>query len=206
MYRGKHQRRYSRRSNKSLTLLVSFVLILALSVSGTVAFLVARSNAVDNKFTPSQVTTSVVENLSENTKSNVVIKNTGDTDAFIRAAVVVTWKDENGNVYGEKPVAGTDYTIKIGDGWKLGADNFYYYSSTVAAGKPTGALIESCSTDQTKVVGTGNNAITYYLSVEIIGSGIQNKPANVFNTEWESSGLKVNDEKTDPMQWTLVNK
>jgi len=46
----------------------------------------------------------------------------------------------------------------------------------------------------------------YYLTVEIIGSGIQNKPAKVFNTEWASSGLKVKDRNDDPMQWTLVGK
>ena len=168
MYRGKHQRRYSRRTNRSLTLLVSLVLILALSVSGTVAFLVARSNAVDNKFTPSQVTTYVDEYIDGNTKKNVKIQNTGDTDAFIRAALVITWKDETGNVYGEKPVAGTDYVIDIGDGWKLGADNFYYYLSTVTAGQKTTSLINECTALTTKVLQTEEGPITYYLSVEVI--------------------------------------
>ena len=50
------------------------------------------------------------------TKSNVVITNTGNTDAYIRAALIGQWLDENGN-----PVFGfTDYTagkVKLVDSW-----------------------------------------------------------------------------------------
>ena len=50
------------------------------------------------------------------TKSNVVITNTGNTDAYIRAALIGQWLDEDGN-----PVFGfTDYTagkVKLVDSW-----------------------------------------------------------------------------------------
>ena len=201
MYQGKHHKRSQRRSGKSIALLVSLLLIATVTVGGTIAFLMDSDGPLHNLFNPSEVTTEVKETVSGTTKSDVYIQNTGDTDAWIRAAVVVTWQDEAGNVYGQKPVAGTDYTITWGTGWEPGTDGFYYRTSPVAAKTGvTGDLIESISPVD------GKAPADYYLTVEIIGSGIQNKPAKVFNDEWASSGLKVNDNDTDPMQWTLVSK
>lgn len=202
---------------KPLITLVSLLAILCVTVGGTLAFLIDTDGPITNLFNPSKVTTEVIEELNGTTKQNVMIKNTGDTDAWIRAAVVVTWQDAQGNVYGQEPEEGTDkdYTISYNvsdtvsaNCWVEGNDGFYYWTSPVAAKTGlTGILIDSCTASGTKVVGTGDDAVTYYLTVEIIGSGIQNKPANVFNTEWASSGLKVNNTpQNDPMQWTLIKK
>ena len=202
MYQRKHHKRSCRRSEKSAALLVSLLLLLTVTVGGTIAFLMDSDGPLHNLFNPSQVTTYVDETVSGDTKSNVKIQNTGDTDAWIRAAVVVTWQDTDGNVYGQTPKAGENYTAWTpGTDWVKGADGFYYYTKPVAAQAATAnALIA-----EIKPIGT-SPAEGYYLTVEIIGSGIQNKPANVFNTEWASSGLKVNDSAADPMQWTLVSK
>ena len=199
MYQGKRYKRSRRRSGKSAALLVSLLLLLTVTVGGTIAFLMDSDGPLNNLFTPSQVTTKVEETLSGGIKQDVYIKNTGDTDAWIRAAVVVTWQDADGNVYGQAPVEGTDYVITWGTGWAPRDDGFYYWTSPVKAETGvTGDLIETISP-------TGDPpADGYYLTVEIIGSGIQNKPAKVFNTEWASSGLRVNDANDDPMQWTLV--
>lgn len=201
MYQGKHHKRSRRRSGKTITLLVSLLLIIGVIVGGTIAFLMDTDGPLNNLFNPSQVTTKVEETLDGTTKKDVYIENTGDTDAWIRAAVVVTWQDENGNVYGQAPVEGTNYDITWGTGWKTGDDGFYYWTSPVKAESGvTGDLIETISSK-------GNPPTDgYYLTVEVIGSGIQNKPAKVFDTEWASSGLKVNDNNDDPMQWTLVSK
>ena len=202
MYQRKHHRRSHRRSGKSAALLVSLLLLLPVTVGGTIAFLMDSDGPLHNLFNPSKVTTYVDETVSGNTKSDVSIKNTGDTTAWIRAAVVVTWQDKDGNVYGQAPVAGTNYTAWIpGTNWVEGADGFYYYTKPVAAQTSTAnALIA-----EIKPIGNPP-ADGYYLTVEIIGSGIQNKPAKVFNTEWASSGLTVNDTNDDPMQWTLVSE
>lgn len=216
MYQGKHHKRSHRRSGKSAALLVSLLLIIGVTVGGTIAFLMDSDGPLHNMFNPSQVTTYVDEEVSDGTKSNVKIRNTGDTDAWIRAAVVITWQDEEGNVYGQLPVEGADkdYIISYNISpeikeycWVKGNDGFYYWSSPVTASNgATGVLINSCTANNSITVGTGDEAVTYYLTVEIIGSGIQNKPANVFNTEWASSGLRVNDNDTDPMKWTLESK
>jgi len=191
MYQRKHHKRSHRRSGKSAALLVSLLLLLTVTVGGTIAFLMDSDGPLHNLFNPSKVTTYVDETLDCETKKDVKIKNTGDTEAWIRAAVVVTWQDKDGNVYGQAPVAGTNYTAWTpGKDWLTGDDGFYYYKYPVAAGATTSnALI-------TQISPIGDfSAEGYYLTVEIIGSGIQSVPETVFNSEWESSGLQVLDNK-----------
>ena len=95
---------------KLITLLVSLLMIGAATINSTVAFLFTQDGPVVNEFNPSQVRTQVTETISGNVKSDVKIANTGDTTAWIRAAVVVTWQDAAGNVYGQMPTD-EDYTI-----------------------------------------------------------------------------------------------
>lgn len=214
MYRGKHCKKTRGRSRKSAALLVSFLLLLAVTVGGTIAFLTDSAGPIVNLFNPSKVTTSVGETLDGTIKRDVKIQNTGDTDAWIRASVVITWQDAEGNVYGQAPIAGTDYAITYNvdenktdtTKWYLGNDGFYYWPSPVVAETgETGVLINSCTTDKSIIVGSGEDAVTYYLTVEILGSGIQSKPAEVFNERWARSGLSVDGSDADPMQWKLVD-
>lgn len=190
-------------NKKLLTLLLSFLVIAVFAVGSTVAFLYNTDGPKTNVFTPSQVTTKVEETISGTTKSNVMIKNTGDTDAWIRAYVVITWQDKDGNVYGQMPVVSDscevenctehDCHIKYNkEEWSKGnPDGFWYCMSEVEAGKESPILINTCSS-------VGNSPDTkYHLNVEIIGSGIQSVPDTVFNNVWgESSGLKVSSNGT----------
>ena len=84
-------------NKKLLTLLVSFLVIAVFAVGSTVAFLYTKDGPKTNIFEPSKVTTEVVEVIKNDVKTNVQIKNTGDTDAWIRAYVVITWQDKDGN-------------------------------------------------------------------------------------------------------------
>ena len=112
MYQGNYtnQRRPRRRKlNRSFVLLVS-CLALLVSVTGTLAYLVTNTPDVVNTFTPGKVSCTVEEPGWQNgntVKQNVTIKNTGNTDAFIRAAVVATWVDEAGKI-SATPVESSD--------------------------------------------------------------------------------------------------
>lgn len=184
-----------KKTGKSFTLLVSLLLLLSVTVGGTIAYLSAKTEPLDNEFTPSEVTTEVNEDFENNKKENVTIKNTGDTEAWIRAAIIVTWQDNSGNVYGKKPMTKSecrhenpnctcDYTITFGDSWTKGADGFYYYTSPVDAENSTSALIETCSSKNTAPE-------DYYLNVEIIGSGIQSVPDSVVESVWSNDKVDV---------------
>lgn len=171
MYQGKRSRNSRNRWNKPVLILVSLVMIVTMALGATLAYIFTGTGDVENTFTPSKVTTLVEETLEDGVKTDVKIKNTGDTDAFIRAAVVITWQNKAGDVYGQAPVAGTNYTNwQVGNNWIEGNDGFYYYSKPVAPQTTTAdALIA-------EIAPIGEPpAEGYYLTVEIIGSGIQSK-------------------------------
>ncbi|MBQ8259622.1 MAG: hypothetical protein IJY97_08705 [Clostridia bacterium] len=196
-------------TKKRLTiLLVSLSLILVVGVGVTLAYVFASTGDVVNTFTPSKVACAVVEmnnNSQETTqvsagkvekltsKQAVHIKNTGNTTAYIRAAIIVTWKkaDETGTgtgtVYAKSPVENVDYIMQLNlsaDGWVLGADGYYYYTQPVAAGDMTGMLISSAT------AGAGLDG--YSISIEIVASAIQSTPTDVVTTQWKSGVSGVN--------------
>jgi len=182
---------HKRRTMKRTLAMAASLLLLGVTVGGSVAYLLAQDDAIENVFTPSGITTDVEEELGS-AKEHVKIKNSGDTTAWIRAAVMFTWQDSEGNVYPELPVEGTDYIIgyDLANGWVRGNDGFYYWTKPVAAGASTGELIAACSPV------AENTPENYGLNVQVVGSGIQYKPAKVFNTEWAGSGLTANDDCT----------
>lgn len=159
--------------------LVAILVLLCCAVAGTVAYLVTSTGPVTNTFTPASVTTQVEEEFDGTTKSNVRIQNTGNIDAYIRAAVIVNWADENGNVYGgATPVAGIDYTtLKLQTGWiKVG--DYYYYTSAVPADNSTGTLFEPI----TQLLDCADT--NYKLQVTILADGIQSVPADAVQQAW----------------------
>lgn len=181
------RKRARRPSIKSLALLISLLVVIGAAVGGTVAFLADKTPEKVNTFTPSKVTTTVEEKLDGDTKKNVKIQNTGDTTAWIRAAVVITWQDDAGNVYGQAPVAGTDYTISydLSNGWVEGKDGFYYWTMPVESGNLTGVLITTCKEIEDKA------PEGYHLTVEILGSAVQYQPEEAFTAWAGNSGLQI---------------
>lgn len=151
---------------KTILMLAAMVLLLTVTVGSTIAYLVASTDSVENTFEPAYVTSKVEETFDGNQKSNVSIKNTGNIDAKIRAAIVVTWKDENGYTMASQPEDAT-YTmdLDLSNGWTKRNDGFYYWDKSVAPQECTGVLIKSC----TQTGGVGK----YQLCVEVIGSAIQ---------------------------------
>lgn len=163
-------RRY-RRNSKPFFLLVALAVVLCAVVGTTVAYLFDKTDSITNTFTPANVTTEITEEFDNKVKNNVKVTNTGDVDAYIRAAVVVTWQDDDGNVYPTAPVEGTDYTvIWTMDGWKE-KDGYYYYTKVVEQGKSTGILLTSCKPVE------GKAPEGYHLVVEILASAIQAESA-----------------------------
>lgn len=187
------QSRYSRKcanKRKAAVLLTSLVLVLVCFVGSTVAYLVASTGMVTNTFNPAQVSCRVDEKSFDGAKKeNVTIANTSNIEAYIRAAIIVTWKNaENGNVYGRMPVEGTDYSITMGEiGWTKGSDGYYYYGSPVAVGASTATLITEC-------IDKGTAPAGYGLNVEILGSAIQSVPAYVVEQNWKV--VTVSDDGT----------
>ena len=192
MYQAKYQaegaRRSTRRNKKAWLLLIAVAAMLLAVVGGTVAYLVTRTNSKVNTFTPSKLACSVVETFKNNVKSNVQVKNTGDTAAYLRAAVIVTWQDANGNVLGTAPVKGQDYSITMPANGKWAQDDgdgFWYYSEAVAPGASTEALIEKCEPLEAAP------QAGYTLHVEIVASAIQSTLGTSAQAAWAAAQSPV---------------
>lgn len=158
-----------RMKKKSLLLVAGIVLMLTIAIGGTIAYIVTNTDPVVNTFTPGEVPITIGENTFDGkTKSNVYVMNNGNVPAYIRAKIIVTWKDAQGNVSGT-PVQTTDYVMSIGSDWTKADDGFYYYKEMVDA-RPghTTYLITSCTRSS-----TANQPDDYDLSVEIIAESIQ---------------------------------
>lgn len=183
--------------NKKTILIASIALLLTIAVGITLAFVFTDTDPVKNVFTPSKVACAVVENGKDPVtdsiveigarKEDVQIKNTGNTDAYIRVAVVANWMTADGkNVWATSPVLGTDYSIAYlnTNGWSEGSDGYYYYNSPVAPGELTPVLIKLASLNPNVTPPVGINGETYYLSIEIVASAIQSEPATTVAASW----------------------
>ena len=194
--------------NKKSIIIASVMLLLLVAVGTTLAYIFTETKPVENTFNPSKVSCAVVENKGTpvtgsvtntgNVKENVQIKNTGDTDAYIRVAVVVNWASADGScVWAQKP-ADDDYTItyNLGNGWVKGSDDYWYYTKSVPpteGNNLTDILIEKAT--QNKEGPKGTDGTQYYLSIEIVASAIQSTPETVVKEQW-SSGIRDVDGTT----------
>ena len=142
MYKGKYSNRKKRRLAPWAAL--ALALVLTLSVGGTIAYLITDTDPVENIFTPGNVACEVIEKFNGTAKSDVKIKNTGNTDAYIRAAVVVNWINKDGKVCAGNH--NNSASFASADGWIL-RGGYYYYTSPVEADTSTENLINSITLD-----------------------------------------------------------
>ena len=194
------QRRLKHRKRHVLT--IALVSVICCIISGlTLAYVFTHTDPLENTFDPSKVSCEVLEGedghtFDGETKTNVKIQNTGETDAYIRAAVVVTWMSEDKKtVTASVPQEGEgkDYSITYAtnSGWLKGADGFWYYTSPVAVDGNTEVLISDCHLLDTATIPEG-----FYLSVEIVASAIQSTPESVVTDQWSSGVASVGTDGT----------
>ena len=181
MFAGKKINENSERKPafKTWMLMVSVLVIAAATIGGTVAFLASDTDAVVNTFTYATPGIDIPEEIEGGVKSNVKVTNESDFDAYVRAMVVVIWKDTSGNVSAVEPLKGTDYTMTMGSGNWVEKDGYYYYKMPVKAGADTDVLITKCE----KTVGASIPE-GYDLSVEVVAELIQAEPAAAVLEAW----------------------
>lgn len=172
------------RWKRSGILLAAVIVLLAGAVGGTWAFLVAQSEPVQNNFTYAHVRCTIKEIFDGTTKSDVQIQNTGDISAYIRARIVVTWKDANGNVSSTVPVKNTDYTIAFNEKDWTQQGGYWYCKTAVNPNGFTPELISEC-----KKTANANAPKGYDLSVEILADAIQSEPASAVTEAWGNTPI-----------------
>ena len=162
---------------KKLIIITSLVLILAMALTGTVyAILHGASNTAANTLTPdSDNTPEVAETFENGVKYDVKFTNTADYSVYVRAAVVVTWQNADGEVHSVRPITNAnasiaDYQLDIDiTDWFFDAESgLYYYKYPVPGGESTTVLLNNCRQ-------TGTAPAGYTLHVELVCQTVQAK-------------------------------
>ena len=181
MYQGAYvkKRRKSRvRMNRATVLLMAILMLIGVMAGSTVAYLIDKTDRVANTFEYAKVSCEITENFDKARKSNVQVKNTGTTDAYIRATYVVNWVDSTGKIAASVPAGyGYELTENPDGKWTVGDDGYFYYLLPVAPGASTPGSLLTC-----KVTYPENPE--YTLSVEILATAVQSTPASAVYDAW----------------------
>lgn len=159
---------------------IAIILVVVMAIGGTVALLMDSTDSVTNKFAPASSGITIKEEVKENCKTEIAVKNTGDTGVYVRVSLVANYYGENGNITGGAAVP--DFTLNS-DKWFVGNDGYYYYRQPVAAGDVTDNLLASESKMQ----------LEDNMQVTVLAQSIQASPTSVVYDKW---GVTVNSDGT----------
>lgn len=177
-YTGISRRTSGRPTGRLAAMALATVLLLALTIGGTVAWLTSKTSDITNTFTPSQVACAVNEFFNEATgeKSQVNVTNVGDTDAFIRVRLVTyRTNDSKLHIGGAAEVP----AFTPGNGWVKYGD-YYYYTKPVAPNeKPESDLISRIQLESVYTDADGG-----YQAMDVMAEAIQSEPAEAVGQAW----------------------
>lgn len=182
-YEGKHGKPQAqsvsarpRRRGRATAMLLATVMLLALAVGGTIAWLTDKDRPLVNTFDPSKVTCEVQEKFDGKVKSDVNVKNTGDIDAFIRVKLVTYRTNDAGQHIGGT-AALPQFTL--GANW-VEYNGYYYYTLPVAPGdKPATKL-----TDSMTLTENYDDADGGHQSIDVMAEAIQSVPEAAVKAAW----------------------
>ena len=120
---------------------------------------------------PDDVDVSITDEISEGVKQNIVITNTGNVAAYLRAVIVANWQDADGNIVAAWDFAPEEFTGLPGEGWTQKSDGYYYTTSAVAAGEDAPALFSTYTPPASPADGA-------HLVMDIAVQAVNSKPVS----------------------------
>lgn len=182
-FEGKHDgakarpvRRKKHHTGRLTAMVIATALLLALAISGTVAWLTTKDKPITNTFNPSKVACEVTESFNGTVKSNVNVMNTGDIDAYIRVKLVTYRTNKQGQHIGG---TATLPNFTLGANWVKFGD-YYYYMLPVAAGKMPATNL----TDSMTLTAEYTDADGGHQSIDVMAEAIQSVPAKAVGEAW----------------------
>ena len=169
-------RRKAHHTGRLTAMVIATALLLALAISGTVAWLTTKDKPITNTFNPSKVACEVTESFNGTVKSSVNVKNTGDIDAYIRVKLVTYRTNEQG-----QHIGGTAELPEFtpGAGW-VDYNGYYYYTKPVAPNaQPEKALIDSIELKASYDDADGGRQ-----AIDVMAEAIQSVPAQAVGEAW----------------------
>lgn len=121
-------------------LVTVLTLVVVLGIGTTVAYLHDTTDPVTNRFDPAELNTRIEENLSTNGTKEVVIANTGKSNAYVRARIMVSGIDPDNVVIAAEGSSADEGKILLvmpnageGKNWQRAtestnySDDWYYF-------------------------------------------------------------------------------
>lgn len=181
MYKPKHEKSVKglRKYKKSGILIVSLILLLTLTVGGTLAYLMDVTGALVNSFTPTSADITVEEDFTNNVKKSVIVKNEGDFPVYVRATLAIYWIDSNGVIV--EPDTCDHSSVVIAVPWveQPAGSGIYYYPTMLKPGDSTTNLLAQPITATVMPDG-----VEYRLVVEVLAEAIQAEPVDAVKDAW----------------------
>lgn len=181
-------------------------------IEDTITMADASTETIDTPWGEKDITSYI-----GSTKQDVVITNTGNVDAFIRAAIIGQWRDKDGN-----PVFGfTDYTHGVqlvaswyedlfvthpnhqgvqgaftglpGTNWVEGSDGYFYYTAVVPAGAAVpNNLFTTYTVGSVPGAAIAGNVQDIYFTLEIATQAISAKKLDGTNYTYTEAWARAN--------------
>ena len=120
---------------------------------------------------PDDVNVSITDEISGGVKQNVIISNTGNVEAYLRAVIVANWQDADGNIVAAWDFEPTEFVGLPGTGWVQKSDGYYYTTTTIAAGADAPTLFTSYTPPAAPVTGA-------HLVMDIAVQAVNTKPTS----------------------------
>ena len=177
--------------NKKRFFRILFALALVAALTTSVyAYMFHKTQTVKNVFTPAIVTCDIEETFTDNVKSSITVKNTGNVDAYLRVRLVFHWEDSRGYPVA-RDISSVDHAITYdSEKWLYVGDDTYYYRTPVAPGEFTSNLFAENFTFEMNAISvtediSGQTIVyEYYPVMEVLAEAIQADPATAEDEAW----------------------
>ncbi len=155
---------------------LALLILVALTIGETIAYLTTESDPVSNTFTASTSGITVNEDFNNEVKKNVNVTNNSSYPVYVRATYVAYWvSDTDGSVLPE--IAGVQGIINSSNKWVLKEDGYYYYNEILAPNATTENLIDEIAVPAAKPDG-------YTYVVDVIAESVQAEPQQAVEDVW----------------------
>lgn len=172
--KGRHRKPSRAAGTKTMSLLLALVLLTG-AVTGTLAWLFAKTDNVTNTFVPASVPNTPEEKFDGETKTSIVIRNTGNIDAYVRVKLVTYRVNDKGDHIGGEA---TIPAFTLGANW-FEKDGYYYYTKPVVPNATSGELLDSSIKLQQYTDADGGKQV-----IEVISESIQSVPTSTVESVW----------------------
>lgn len=181
-------------------LILAIIILSAGTLLTTISFLSNVTETKANFFSNGIVNIKILENFHGGDIQNgpvqkqVRIMNSSENDklkvvpVYIRARLVSTWKDADGNVMAVDTEALVDYHLTKNTGWVLGDDGYFYYTKAVYPDTCTDYLLDSVGKKKDAVLPKDGK-----LEIQVLADGVQTT-GNAVNNTWgtpKSNGVSI---------------